>query len=273
MEVSESGYYRWLKYGLVDGIKNDEALVAIEMVHAKHKDNIHYGIPRMMTAIKRLGKKISKARVIRIMKEKGWGQPKPFKPKGVTVADKRAQKSENIIKQNFKAQKPDEKILTDVMEVPCINDEKIYLSAMFDCFNGEIIALKMADNMRAQLCVDTLKAAIKGRDVKGLIVHSDRGSQYTSKEYREALKKYGIVQSMSGTGRCYDNARMESFFATLRKEKLSEYKTEQMSAKQVRKIIFDFAMNYYNRIRIYTANPEGLSPVEYRESLKLKKVA
>lgn len=109
------------------------------------------------------------------------------------------------------------KLLTDVTEVPCAGD-KLYVSPIMDCYSGEIVALEMRDNMTKELCVDTIKQL--GSGLSGIILHSDRGSQYTSKESRNELKKVGIKQSVSGIGRCYDNTRMESFFVTLKKEKL-----------------------------------------------------
>jgi transposase InsO family protein len=101
-----------------------------------------------------------------------------------------------------------------------------------------------------------------------MTLHSDRGSQLTSSSFREVLVQYRVVQSMSGTGRCYDNARMESFFATLKKEKLYRIRTEQMPMTQVKSIVFRYIMTYYNRWRIYTANPGGLPPAMYRQAAR-----
>ncbi len=88
-----------------------------------------------------------------------------------------------------------------------------------DCFNGEIVALEMHDNMKKELCVDTLQQLKNGygKRISGAILHSDRGSQYTSVAFREELRNTGMIQSLSGVHHCYDNARMESFFATLKK--------------------------------------------------------
>ena len=101
-----------------------------------------------------------------------------------------------------------------------------------------------------------------------MTLHSDRGSQFTSSAFRKVLAQYGAVQSMSGTGRCYDNARMESFFATLKKEKLYRIRTERMPMTQVKSIVFRYIMTYYNRQRIYTANPGGLPPAMYRQAAR-----
>ena len=101
-----------------------------------------------------------------------------------------------------------------------------------------------------------------------MILHSDRGSQFTSSAFRMVLAQNDAVQSMSGTGRCYDNARMEIFFATLKKEKLYRIRTERMPMTQVKSIVFRYIMTYYNRQRIYTANPGGLPPVMYCQAAR-----
>ena len=97
-----------------------------------------------------------------------------------------------------------------------------------------------------------------------VVLHSDRGSQYTSEAYRKLLKSCGIMQSLSGTGHCYDNVRMESFFATLKKEKLYQIPTYRMKKEEVKTIVFRYIFIYYNRIRLYTGNPGYLPSSEYR---------
>ncbi len=122
----------------------------------------------------------------------------------------------------------------------------------------------MDNNMRKELCIQAFENACKSQGAKAMILHSDRGSQYTSYDFRNALAQYGATQSMSGTGRCYDNARMESFFATLKKEKLYRIGTEHFPMHQIKSVIFRYIMIYYNKQRIYTSNPQGLSPYAYR---------
>ena len=98
-----------------------------------------------------------------------------------------------------------------------------------------------------------------------MIFHSDCGSQYTSLAFRGALAAGGMAQSLSGTGHCFDNARMESFWATLKKEKIYRIAAYRLTREQVKTIVFRYIFVYYNRIRIYTVNPMGLPPVKYRE--------
>jgi transposase InsO family protein len=116
--------------------------------------------------------------------------------------------------------------------------------------------------------ISGVDSACGSRAARGMILHSDRGSQFTSTAFRKTLAKYEAVQSMSSTGRCYDNARMESFFATLKKVKLYQIHTEKMSMSQVKSIVFRYIMTYYNRERIYTANPGGLAPAMYRQAAR-----
>ncbi len=146
---------------------------------------------------------------------------------------------ENLIKQDFHADHLLKKLLTDVTEVSCL-DGKLYVSPIMDCFNGEIVALEMRENMKKELCVDTLQQlkTSYGKRLSGAILHSDRGSQYTSGAFRKKLRNMGMIQSLSGVHHCYDNARMESFFATLKKEKLYRIPTHRMTRDEVRTVIF-----------------------------------
>ena len=127
--------------------------------------------------------------------------------------------------------------------------------------------MEMRDNMKKELCIDTVRQlqAQYGKLLHGVILHSDRGSQYTSEAFREKLRSLGITQSLSGTGHCFDNARMESFFATLKKEKIYQIAAYKLTRAQVKTIIFRYVFTYYNRIRICSVNPGGLPPVKYRE--------
>ena len=182
-------------------------------------------------------------------------------PKSITRADKTAEKSENLIAQNFQADKPNEKWLTDITEISC-QDGKVYLAPVLDCYDGMIVAFSMADHMKASLCVDAFEQACRKERCRGMLLHSDRGSQYTSREFRAVLAKYGAVQSMSGVGRCYDNARMESFFATLKKEKLYQMNTRTMTRAEVKSVVYRY-IHYYNLRRIYSTN-DGWPPAVYR---------
>lgn len=259
--VSESGYYKHMR--TESRPRRHEALLAMiyEAIRADD-ENANYGTRRLYEYIRINNNYTGSYRTVRrvcvanslIIKRK-------CKPNGITRADAKAQKSENLIKQDFTAGKPGEKWLTDITEIQC-KDTKLYLSPIMDCFDGAIIAFTMGTTKEAKLCAEGFEQACRKTGARDMILHSDRGSQYTSNEFRSALKKRHAKQSMSGTGRCYDNARMESFFATLKKEKLYKLNTAEMTVSEVRSVIYRY-IAYYNLRRIYSTNG-GYPPMAYR---------
>ena len=238
----------------------------IQAILAEHPENAgNYGANRVYLRLKQpeYDWHGSYSTVYRVMKANGLLQKKKRSPKGLTVPDAEADKSENIIQQDFGAATPNTKWLTDISEVPTA-DGKLYIAPVLDCFDGAIVGLSMADNMRTELCVSAFEQACRQQNAYGMLLHSDRGSQYTSYAFREKLAEFGAVQSMSGVGRCYDNARMESFFATLKKEKLFKISTEGLPMSTVKSIIFRWIFSYYNRHRVYSSNQGGYPPVVKR---------
>ena len=221
----------------------------------------------MQTALAQHGTHVSIRTVYRTMSEAGLIH-RHRRPHGITKADTATQDKENLIKRDFTAAAPLKKLLTDITEVQCA-DGKLYVSPVLDCYNGEIVALEMRDNMKKELCIDTVRQLRQkyGR-LEETILHSDRGCQYTSYAFRRTLVSAGLIQSLSGTAHCYDNARMESFFATLKKEKLYQLPTYRMKREEVKTAIFRYIFGYYNTQRINSFNLAGspcrLIPVYYR---------
>ena len=196
------------------------------------------------------------------MRANGWLHTPRRRPKGLTKVDPAAMKAENLIRQDFSAAAPYQKLLTDITQIQCA-DGKLYISPILDCFNGEILSLCMRDNMRKELCIDTVQA-LKRFPLHDCILHSDRGSQYTSEAFRTTLAELHIRQSLSGVDHCYDNARMESFFASLKKELLYRIPTYRMKMEDVKTAVFRYVFIYYNQLRVYTRNPGGLPPAVLR---------
>jgi transposase InsO family protein len=188
------------------------------------------------------------------------------KPNGITKADREARKSDDLLKRDFSADKPFEKAVTDISELKA-KDGKVYVSAIFDCFDLMPLGLAIEDNMKASLCVHTLENARKAYpDIKGCIIHSDRGSQYTSAEYRKVIRKYEIIQSMnSAGGRCHDNAGCESIWARMKEELFYSRndKSENYTIKELKTMIWRYYMSYWTNRRICTANG-GLPPAVKR---------
>ena len=269
--VAKQGYYRWLRT-LGKPYKYAGLLAKIHKVMAEDPENkSNYGARRVYLRLTQpeYNYKGSYSTIYRVMKSNGLLQKKRRNPNRLTKEDYEAQKSENLISQDFTASEPNTKWLSDITEVPTA-DGKLYLAPVLDCFDGQIVGLSMDDNMRKELCISSFEQACQRHNAHRMIFHSDRGSQYTSHKFRESLKAYGAIQSMSGTGRCYDNARMESFFATLKKEKLYKIKTELLPMETVKSIIFRWIFIYYNRKRVYTANAGGYPP-EIKRRMYLEK--
>ena len=268
--VSESGYYRYLRR---KSRPNRDALLSagIQEILNEHPQNGNYGAPRMRQALSQRGVKVGLRRVKRIMREHGWLHERRRRPKGLTKADPAAMAAENLLEQDFHAGKPFAKLLTDITQVQC-RDGKLYISPIMDCYSGEILSLCMRDNMKKELCVDTVRAMADRFGVRGAILHSDRGSQYTSEAFRSELARQGLTQSLSGVAHCYDNARMESFFATLKKELIYRISAYRLGMAEVRSLVFRYVFVYYNRIRVYTANPGGWPP-ETRRKMFIRRAA
>ncbi len=163
-------------------------------------------------------------------------------------------------------EKPYEKCVADITEIPA-KDRKLYVSVIFDCFDLGVLGLSMADNMRAELCAATVRNAAQAYPkLRVAIIHSDRGSQYTSALYRSELRRCGIIQSMnSAGGRCHDNARCEAMWARM-KEKLlyGRYDTKKLTIEELKSLIWCYFMSYWNNRRICTAN-DGLPPMVKRQ--------
>jgi transposase InsO family protein len=154
-------------------------------------------------------------------------------------------------------------LLTDITEMKC-RDGKLYLCPVLDCFDAAIVGFSMDDNMKATLAAAALKSVVvRWGNMADCILHSDRGSQFTSQLYRGALEAHGFRQSMGRTGTCADNARMESFFATLKKELIYQRPMYRLTRKEVRAYVFGW-IAYYNRKRRHTANEGNLPPLAKR---------
>lgn len=264
LPVSESGFYKWKRNK--DKPKAWQKLLAeIHKILDEDEESSNYGVERMQLALEQRGIKRSYSTVKRAMARGNLLHDSRRSPDGLTKAERDAMKPENIIKQDFTVDAPLRKLLTDITQIPC-KDAKLYVSPLLDCYNGEVISLVMDTNMKKELCMKTITEAYKKFDIKsGVIIHSDSGSQYTSGKYKKLLGSLHAVQSMSGVGKCWDNARMESWFATLKKEKIYKIDTTKLTVEQVKTIVWRYTFAYYNTKRVTTVNPGGLPPVAYRE--------
>jgi putative transposase len=269
LDVSRQGFHNYLitknrpwKYQSLA-----EVMLAI---NAEDECNDTYGRIRMYQALQLKqpeGIHIPNERTVyRVMKKIGLNHKPKRKPNGITKVEREARKSDDLIKRDFKSNKPLKKCVTDITEIKA-RDGKLYVSAIFDCFDSAVLGLSMDTNMKATLCDQTLKNAyIAYPGIRGAILHSDKGTQYTSELYRKAIKKYGIQQSMnSAGGRCHDNARCESMWARLKEELLyNRYETTKMTIEELKVLIWRYFISYWNNRRICSTNG-GLPPMIKRK--------
>ena len=209
----------------------------------------------------------SESTIYKIMERLNISHRPRHNPNGITKADKEAQKSDDKVKRDFYSEEPLTKCVTDISEVKG-SDGKLYVSAIFDCFDVAVLGLALDTNMKAPLVEQTLKNAYMAHPgIRGAIVHSDRGTQYTSDLYRKAVQKYGITQSMnSAGGRCHDNARCESMWARMKDELFysRNLKSTQFTVEELKVMIWRYFISYWNNRRICTSN-KGLPPMIKRK--------
>ena len=269
LKVTRQGFYKYLAEKDRPW-KYQDLADAMRVIASEDECNDTYGRIRMYQALllkKPEGIRIPGERTVyRVMKKIGLSHRPKRKPNGITKADREARKSDDLLKRDFSSQEPLKKCVTDITEIKA-KDGKLYVSAIFDCFDAAVLGLAMDTSMKAALCERTLDNAVRAYPgLQGAMIHSDRGAQYTSETYRRAVAKYGIRQSMnSAGGRCHDNARCESMWARMKEELLyGRHDTEKMTVEEVETLIFRYFIGYWNNRRICSAN-EGLPPMVKRQ--------
>ena len=249
LKVTRQGFYKYLA-DKDRPWKYQQLADAIRTVVSEDECNDTYGRIRMYQAlvlkqpegVHLLGERT----VYRIMAESGLGHRPKHRTNGITRADREARKSEDLLKRDFKSREPLKKCITDITESKA-RDGKLYVSAIFDCFDAAVAGMAMDTNMKAVLCGRTLTNAVRSYPaLRGTIIHSDRGSQYTSETYRRAAAKYGILQSMnSAGGRCHDNARCESMWDRMKEELIyGRHDTEKMTVEELKTLIWRYFISY-----------------------------
>lgn len=257
LEVSTEAFYKFInRKEKVDKYKEIKDKILQILNESEYNDR--YGKNRMLKALEMTFPEYkfpSKSVIYRIMKEMKI-QNKPKKgPTGCTIADKKATKSDDLLQRDFYADKPYTKLITDITEVK-IQNVKLYVAVIFDCYSLKALGIAIGKTMDVSLVIKAIESAyMKYPQIREAILHSDRGSQYTSEEYREKLKKFGIIQSMnSEAGRCHDNARCESMWARFKEEFLyGRYEKCKMSYDRLMQKIWRYFMGYWNNIRICSA--------------------
>ena len=261
LNVSPSGYYVWRKRPVSKReMANRELYKKIKVVY--NENHGVYGSPRIYRALKRRGVACSENRVARLMRLRGLQAKQTKRYKATTKRNKAHPVAPNLLKQDFVADWPNQKWLTDITYIPT-QEGWLYLAVVLDLFSRRIIGWAMSDRMTSDLTMDALKMAIRQRRPEiSLIHHSDQGSQYTDGEYQQLLKNWGIQVSMNGAGNWYDNAPMESFFGSLKSEWVHHhtYRTRD----EARADIFYYIESFYNRRRLHSSL-DYISPEAYEQ--------
>jgi putative transposase len=259
LEVKRAGYYKWQK-GKTRGrrIAEMKLLSLIRKYHWESRGR--YGLRRIHHCLLKSGFQVNKKTVYRIMRKYGIYSVTKRKFKVTTKHNGKGMYAENLLKGRFEAEGPN-KIWTSDITYIRTSEGWLYLAVVLDIYTRRIVGWAISERITAKIVTDALAMAIKHQNPpEGLIFHSDRGSQYSSKTVRDLLKAQGFRQSMSSTGNCYDNAITESFFSTLKKELVYLGKFETRS--EARTEIFEFIEIYYNRKRQHSSLGY-LSPYEF----------
>jgi len=264
LEVSRSGYYSWARRSKSQHkTDNEELLEKIELAYLKSRRL--YGVRRVTAALNNGGVTCGHNRVARLMQEKGLCSQRK-RGRRVSTTDSRHNDpiAPNLLGWGYKATMPHQVWVADLTYIPT-GEGWLYLAAIEDLCLKKVVGWSMDRQMTQELTMSALKQAIKRyRPPKGLLHHSDRGSQYTGADYRKLLDKNHMVCSMSRKGNPYDNSWMESFFSTLKNEciSLNKFKTRA----EARQAIFDYIEIYYNRQRLHSGIGY-MSPYEYEQKL------
>lgn len=263
--VGRTSYYDWIK--AQPSQRTLENIILIEKIKEIFMENYcSYGVRRIRRALINLGFAVSRRRVGKLMKEVGLVCKTKRKFRITTDSKHKLPVAANILKRDFVATQPNQKYVGDITYI-WTQAGWLYLAVVIDLFSRHVVGWSMADNMQASLVNDALLMAIwKRKPPRGLIWHTDRGSQYASASHCKILDDHGIIQSMSGKGQCWDNAVAESFFHTLKTEL-----THHMNFKtkgEAQQAIFQYIEIFYNRKRMHSAN-DYWSPEQYEMHMKI----
>jgi transposase InsO family protein len=261
LNVSSSGFYAWCSRPVSPReMANRELVRKIETVYYDSYET--YGSPRVYHELKSQGVACSQNRVARLMRLRGLRAKQVRRYKSTTKRNKRHPVAPNLLKRDFRADRPDHKWLTDITYIPT-QEGWLYLAVILDLYNRGVVGWAMSERMTSALTISALKMAIRERRPGGgLIHHSDQGSQYTDGTYQALLRDHGIQASMNGVGTWYDNAPMESFFGTLKSELVHHrvYHTRD----EARPDLFFYIEAFYNRRRRHSSL-DYLSPEAYEQ--------
>lgn len=269
LKVSRSGYYAWRNRDESARVVKDHE-IAIDILAAYEKSRGSYGSPRVHEELKANGVRCGRKRVARIMRKNGIRARTKRSFRVTTNSNHAYPIAPNILNREFSPSaigRPNRVWVGDITYIPT-REGWLFLAVLLDLFSRRVVGWSMSYRMERRLTLDALSAALGNRSPRrGIVGHTDRGSQYASGDYQERLKECGMICSMSRKGDCWDNAVAESFFATLKRElvDLCDWKTRD----EARAAIFEYIEVWYNRERRHSSIGY-MSPVNYELEMEKK---
>jgi putative transposase len=261
LEVSPSGYYDWQKRRTTPGpraVENQTLAQTIGQLHAQSRQT--YGSPRIVEALRKQGRRHGRKRIARLMQQAGLRGRQKARYRPQTTDSNHAEPiAPNRLAQAPKATAPNQLWAADITYIKT-QEGWLFLAGILDLYSRKIVGWAMSEQINTPLTLKALDMALLHRQPSKLLIHSDRGVQYASADYRQALQKAGLIASMSRKGNCYDNATMESFWSTLKLDLV--YRRDFATRAQARTAIFDYIETFYNRQRTHSAL-DYLSPVDF----------
>ena len=259
LAVSRSGFYAFCQRPPAARTRQDEILtVAVAAIYAENHGR--YGSPRVQLELRARGQRSGRKRIARLMRAQGLRACPKRRYRNTTDSRHSLAVSPNLLARCFAVAQPNTAWVTDITYLWTLQGW-LYLAVIIDLFSRRIVGWSMSERIDRKLALDALKMALAQRHpARGLIHHSDRGSQYASGDYQQLLAQYGIRSSMSRRGDCWDNAVAESFFASLKKELV--YQVQWRTRAQARTAIFQYLELFYNRRRRHSSLGY-LSPMEF----------
>lgn len=254
LQVSRSGYYAWCH-------RNPQARpldVAVQAIHAAHQGKV--GAPYITAEVQAGGTPVSERSVGRSLCKQGLRAQWVRKYRHTTDSNHPYAVSPNLLARQFTVSKPNQVWVGDITYLQTI-EGWLYLAVMIDLFSRQVVGWQMSSRIDQTLVNDALNAALLSRgNPQGVMIHTDRGSQYCAASFRKIITGYKLIQSMSRKGNCWDNAVAESFFASLKKQRVYGYPLTTRAVMTSH--IFEYLEIYYNRVRRHSAN-HWLSPVDF----------
>lgn len=263
LKVSRSGFYAWQARPEPKRSADDRRLSIL--VKAAHETGrCYYGSPRVLRELRAQGIRVSRKRIIRLMRALGLVARKRKRFKCTTVVDKSRPVAPNLLARDFTAPGPNQRWVGDTTELIIGGSAKLYLAVILDLFSRFVVGWAVSPSNDRHLAIRALDHAIKRRCPEaGLLHHSDRGGPYTSEDYQRVLSTQGITCSMSRKGNCIDNAAMESWFSTLKSELGERFE----SFAKAKAELFDYIEVFYNRKRRHSSL-DYVSPAEYERTAR-----